>query len=106
MTYTGTSCNQGRTECRDGCHSPKRTCAELGVCQGRTPPCSDACENPAIVPGGLPAMRLITDNSDGSDPYGEARSLIDALLDGFLVVLILAVLTFVIFSAIGFWSNK
>ena len=53
-----------------------------------------------------PSMRLITDNSDGSDPCGEARSLIDTLLDGFLVVLILAVLTFVIFSAIGFWSNK
>ena len=70
MTCTGTSCNQGRTECRDGC------------------------------------TNLIQTNSDGSDPYGEARSLIDTLLDGFLVVLILAVLTFVIFSAIGFWSNK
>lgn len=40
------SCNQGRT------------CAELGVCQGRMPACSDACHNPAIVPGGLPVMNL------------------------------------------------
>jgi len=68
MTCTGTSCNQGRAECRDGCTD------------------------------------LIQTNSDGSDPYGETRSLIDAALDGFLVVLLLAVLTFTVFSAIGFWS--
>jgi hypothetical protein len=68
MTSTGTSCNQGRAECRDGC------------------------------------TKLIQTNSDGSDPYGEARSLIDAALDAFLVILILAVLTFTVFAAIGFWS--
>lgn len=40
------NCNQGRT------------CAELGMCQGREPACRDACHNPAIVPGGLPVERL------------------------------------------------
>lgn len=69
------------------------TCTGTKCNQGRAPErcnCSD----------------FIQSNSDGSDPYGEARSLIDWALDGFLVVLILAVLTFVIFSAIGFWSAR
>jgi hypothetical protein len=47
MTCTGTTCNQGRKPCRDGCHKSARTCAELGVCQNRTPPCSADCQ-PAL----------------------------------------------------------
>ena len=60
MTCTGTTCNQGRAQCRDGCHKPQRTCAELGVCQGRTPPCSQDC---------LPILH--TRNSDDTSPHGE-----------------------------------
>ena len=104
MTCLGTTCNQGRQPCRDGCHKPRRTCAELGVCQGRNPPCPDACENPAIVPGSLPAMRLITESSDGSSPHLETRDLIDLALDGLLVLLVLAILVFTIFATLGFWS--
>ena len=106
MTCTGTTCNQGRAECRDGCNKPKRTCAELGVCQNRTPPCSDACENPAIVPGGLPAMRLITDNSDGTSPHDETRDLIELALDGLLAFAVIGALIFTVFAAIGFWSAR
>jgi hypothetical protein len=68
------------------------TCTGTKCNQGRAPErcnCSD----------------FIQSNSDGSDPYGETRSLIDAVLDAFLVVLILAVLTFTVFAAISFWSN-
>lgn len=43
MTCTGTTCNQGRAPCSDGCNKPRRTCAELGVCQNRTPPCDATC---------------------------------------------------------------
>ena len=106
MTCTGTTCNQGREPCRDGCHKPRRTCAELGVCQGRTPPCSDACENPAIVPGGLPAMRLITENSDGTSPHEETRDLIELALDALLAFALVGALIFTIFAAIGFWSAR
>ena len=95
MTCTGTSCNQGREPCRDGCDKPRRTCAELGVCRGRTPPCSEGC---------LPILRQR--NSDGSDPHAETKDLIDMALDALLVVLLLAVLTFTIFAAIGFWSAR
>lgn len=106
MTCTGITCNQGRNTCRDGCHQPRRTCAELGVCQGRNPPCSDACENPAIVPGGLPAMRLITENSDGSSPHEETRDLIELALDALLALALIGALIFTVFAAIGFWSAK
>jgi hypothetical protein len=106
MSCTGITCNQGRVPGQDGCHKRQRTCAELGVCQGRTPACSDDCENPLIVPGGLPAMRLITENSDGSSPHAEARDLIDIALDGALVLLVLAALVFTLFAAIGFWSAR
>ena len=67
MTCTDISCNQGREPCRDGCHKRQRTCTELGVCQGRTPPCLDACANPPIVPGGLP-VRLL-----GAEPVDTYR---------------------------------
>lgn len=106
MTCTGTTCNQGRAECRDGCHKSQRTCAELGVCQGRTQPCSDACENPAIVPDGLPAMRLITENSDGTSPHDETRDLIELALDALLAFALICALIFTIFAAIGFWSAR
>lgn len=106
MTCHGTTCNQGRAECRDGCHKKQRTCAELAVCQGRTPPCSDACENPPIVPGGLPAMRLHTANSDGASPHEETRDLIELALDGLFVLALISVLIFTLFAAIGFWSAR
>ena len=103
-------CNQGRRLCVTpeacGLAKPRRTCAELGVCQGRTPPCSDACENPAIVPGGLPAMRLHTENSDGSNPHAETRDLIELALDGLLALALIGALIFTIFAAIGFWSAR
>ena len=70
MTCTGTSCNQGREPCRDGC------------------------------------TNLIQTNSDGSDPYGEARELIDLALDFALAVLAVGCVIFTVFSIIGFWSNK
>ncbi len=94
MACTGISCNQGRAGCDPTCENskPRRSCAVLGVCQGRTPPCSDACENPA--------MRLNTDNSDGSDPYGEARELIDLALDFALAVLAVGCVIFTVFSLI------
>lgn len=95
MTDCYTS-QQGRLPCT--CAKPRRSCAELGVCQGRNPPCSDACHNPASVPGGLPAMRL---NLDAS-PYAEIREL---LLDGVYVVGALAALIFVIFALLGYWSR-
>lgn len=106
MTCTGTSCNQGREPCRDGCNKPRRSCAELGVRQGRNPPCSDACENPAIVPGGLPAMRLNTDNSDGSDPHAETSDLVYLALDFALAALAVGCVIFTVFSLIGFWSAR
>jgi len=65
MTHDCYTDQQGRLPCT--C-APVRTCAELGVCQGRTPPCRDECENPAIYLGGLQSMRLNTENSDGSSP--------------------------------------
>ena len=98
MTCTGTTCNQGRAPCRDGCHKPRRTCAELGVCQGRTPPCSDDCENPA--------MRLITDNSDGTSPHEGTRDLIELALDAALAFALIGALIFTIFAAIRFWSAQ
>lgn len=98
MTCTGITCNQGRNTCRDGCHQPRRTCAELGVFQGRTPPCSDACENPA--------MRLITENSDGTSPHEETRDLIELALDALLAFALIGALVFVVFTAIGFWSAR
>jgi len=70
MTCTGTSCNQGRAQCRDGC------------------------------------TNLIQTNSDGSDPYGEARELIDLALDFALAVLAVGCVIFTVFSLIGFWSAR
>jgi hypothetical protein len=69
------------------------TCTGTKCNQGRAP---ERCN----------CSEFIQTNSDGSDPYGETRSLIDSALDAFLVLLILAVLTFVIFSALGFWSAR
>lgn len=57
MACNGASCRQGRAPCEDGCSKPKRTCAELGVCQNRTPPCGADC---------LPILHQ--HNSDGTDP--------------------------------------
>ena len=92
MTCTGTgSCNQGRTPCTDGCNKPRRTCAELGVCQGRTPPCDESC---------LP----ILNNSDNTNPHAETRDLVELALDWLLALVLLAVLIFTVFAAIGFWS--
>ena len=71
MTCTGITCNQGRQPCRDGCHKPRHSCAELGVCQGRNPPCSTNC---------LPILR--TENSDDSSPHGEPWDWVDDLLIG------------------------
>ena len=69
------------------------TCTGTKCNQGRAPErcnCSD----------------FIQSNSDGSDPHAETKDLIDMALDAFLVVLLLAVLTFTIFAAIGFWSAR
>lgn len=59
MACTGITCNQGRAGCDLTCENskPRRTCAELGVCQNRTPPCRDDC---------LPILHQR--NSDGTDP--------------------------------------
>lgn len=39
----------------------RRTCHELGVCQGRTPPCQRTCQEPGITAGadnGVDTARL------------------------------------------------
>lgn len=79
MTCAGTgSCNQGRSQCRDGC-KPKRTCAELGVCQNRTPPCAADC---------LPALSRSSHESPVVGPW----DWIDELLDrGALVMAAIAI---------------
>ena len=94
MTCTGTSCNQGREPCRDGCNKPRRSCAELGVCRGRTPPCSEDC---------LPILRQR--NSDGSDPHAETKDLIDMALDGLFFLLSLLVIFFTILASAGYFST-
>jgi len=60
-------CNDGRNSHSLPTARRQRTCTELGVCQGRTPPCLDACANPPIVPGGLP-VRLL-----GAEPVDTYR---------------------------------
>lgn len=60
-------CNDGRNSTSRRTVRRERSCAELGVCQGRTPPSLDACANPPIVPGGLP-VRLL-----GPDPVDTYR---------------------------------
>ena len=69
------------------------TCTDISCNQGREP-CRDGCTN------------LIQTNSDGSDPYGEARELIDLALDFALAVLAVGCVIFTVFFIIGFWSNK
>ena len=95
MTCTGTgSCNQGRAECRDGCHKPRRTCAELGVCQNRTPPCGDDC---------LPILHQ--HNSDGTSPHDETRDLIELALDALLAFALSGPLYLTFFAPLGFGAE-
>lgn len=70
------------------------TCTGTGSCNQGRAQCRDGCTN------------LIQTNSDGSDPYGEARELIDLALDFALAVLAVGCVIFTVFSLIGFWSNK
>ena len=58
MSCQNILCNQGRSCTCQPTARRQRTCAELGVCQGRTPPCSGACASPPIVPHGLPVRPL------------------------------------------------
>ena len=74
---------------------PQRTCAELGVCQNRTPPCGDDC---------LPILHQ--HNSDGTSPHEETRDLIELALDALLAFALVGALIFTIFAAIGFWSAR
>lgn len=99
MTHDCYTDQQGRLPCT--C-APVRTCAELGVCQGRTPPCRDECENPAIYLGGLQSMRLNTENSDGSSPHGDPFDWISLAASSAVV----AAVIFIVFAVIGYWSNK
>ena len=52
------------------------------------------------------ACELIQHNSDGTSPHAETRDLVEMAMDAALVLLALAMLTFTIFSAIGFWSAR
>ena len=45
-------------------------------------------------------------NSDGSSPHEEMRDAVDVVIDGVLVVLALAGLTFTLFSLAGFFWGK
>jgi len=76
MSCTGISCNQGRAPCTDGCHKPQRTCAELGVCQGRTPACRGDCHPPAdrvdtdqLPPGGFWIAPGVIDFEPPPEPW-------------------------------------
>lgn len=76
MTCTGISCNQGRAPCQDGCHKRHRTCAELGVCQGRTPACLDDChpvrgahvDTNAMPPGEIWFVPGVVDDTPTPEP--------------------------------------
>lgn len=74
MSCTGISCNQGREPCRDGCNRPRFTCAELGVCQGRTPACSSAChaqtrvDTDHLPPGGFWIAPGVADFEPAPEP--------------------------------------
>jgi len=75
MSCTGISCNQGRVPCQDGCHKRQRTCAELGVCQGRTPACPgcshDAAthDTSALPPGGFWIAPGVIDFEPPPEPW-------------------------------------
>lgn len=91
-------CKQGRSLCvtPEACAlaKPRRTCAELGVCQNRTPACDESC---------LPILH--GHNSDGSDPHAETRDLVELALDGLLSLALIVLVVFIIFAAIGYWST-
>lgn len=78
MSCTGITCNHGRAGCEPGCdnHAPtarrERSCAELGVCQSRTPPCSGDChrsiDTSAMRPGELWFVPGFTDEPPPPEP--------------------------------------
>lgn len=81
MTCQGLSCAQGRQPCTTPhtCNPPAapRSCATIGVCQGRTPPCA-GCHTAGQHdhplhhhPHHIGATSLHQTNSDGSHPHGE-----------------------------------
>lgn len=72
MACTGITCRQGRAGCDPNCENskPRRTCAELGACQNRTPPCRDDC---------LPILHQR--NSDGTDPEHASNQPWDWIVD-------------------------
>ena len=71
MSCTGISCDQGRAPCQDGCHKRQRTCAELGVCQGRNPACHGDCgsvDTAAVPPGGFWIAPGVADFEPAPEP--------------------------------------
>ena len=50
------------------------------------------------------ACGLITENSDGSDPHAETRDVVEFLIDMSIAVIATAVIVFVVFAAVGYWS--
>ncbi len=52
------------------------------------------------------ACGLITANSDGSDPNAETRNAIQLLIDLSIAVIATAVIVFVVFAAVGYWSAR
>lgn len=68
MTCQGISCAQGRQPCTTphacGLKPLPRSCASLGVCQGRTPPCA-GCSQPDLH-SQTAATALHQANSDGT----------------------------------------
>lgn len=93
---------QGKLPC--ACR-PLRTCVDLGVCQGRHPPCSDARHSPPIVPIGLQVTRLITSNSSYYSSNGSPWAWIDSFAIRFRWVALPAALAFTLLAAAGYFST-
>ncbi len=52
------------------------------------------------------ACGLITANSDGSDPHAETRDVVELLIGLSIAVIATAVIVFIVFAAVGYWSAK